>query len=391
MITLHDTAIEQAINNGSTRPPITGEVVAGQVEDVKSKPVSTVPSSSGWRPPTPFSHRGYTLKEMRLEGESSGLDSSGRRNGFIYNGPASNRWYSSDLDRYATVPDWVSDQAVNRALANLSGNVNVAEDFAEHKQTAKLAGDTVHRIAEGVRSFRKDHPSVWQQVKGQSGRRFASIPKLWLEHQYGWVPLLLDVKESFDLLKRLDSDGDAVRLTVKGSAKYDRRVTGFTGFNRVNLLDDVAIVSKKSMVRHDRTGAFCRLDYRVVNPVLHTMQQLGLLNPVDLVWELQPLSFVVDWFLPIGSYLQSWTGTFGLSFLGGSLSKMARRDDTWDSAKAIVENSSPFPAQPGSLSSFDIERDVFSSSPMPRLPSWKSGLSLTHLANGLSLLSVLLS
>lgn len=34
-------------------------------------------------------------------------------------------------------------------------------------------------------------------------------------------------------------------------------------------------------------------------------RQLGLVDPATVVWELIPYSFVVDWFLPIGSYLEN--------------------------------------------------------------------------------------
>jgi hypothetical protein len=38
--------------------------------------------------------------------------------------------------------------------------------------------------------------------------------------------------------------------------------------------------------------------------------RLGLNAPIDTVWELIPLSFVVDWFLNVGSFLKAWTPCF---------------------------------------------------------------------------------
>jgi hypothetical protein len=38
---------------------------------------------------------------------------------------------------------------------------------------------------------------------------------------------------------------------------------------------------------------------------LSTSRALGLLDPLTVVWEIIPYSFVVDWFLPIGSYLEN--------------------------------------------------------------------------------------
>jgi len=35
-------------------------------------------------------------------------------------------------------------------------------------------------------------------------------------------------------------------------------------------------------------------------------RSLGLVDPVQIAWEVVPYSFVVDWFLPIGTYLSAW-------------------------------------------------------------------------------------
>jgi hypothetical protein len=40
-------------------------------------------------------------------------------------------------------------------------------------------------------------------------------------------------------------------------------------------------------------------------------------NVWQLAWELIPLSFVVDWFLPVGKYLDSLNATKGITFLDG--------------------------------------------------------------------------
>lgn len=47
------------------------------------------------------------------------------------------------------------------------------------------------------------------------------------------------------------------------------------------------------------------------------IQQLGLDDPLGLIWELTPYSFVVDWFLPVGQWLSSFRSIKGLTFQGG--------------------------------------------------------------------------
>lgn len=51
---------------------------------------------------------------------------------------------------------------------------------------------------------------------------------------------------------------------------------------------------------------------------LRTLNQLGLVNPASLAWELIPWSFVVDWFIPIGPLLSVLTAPAGLIFISGT-------------------------------------------------------------------------
>jgi hypothetical protein len=39
---------------------------------------------------------------------------------------------------------------------------------------------------------------------------------------------------------------------------------------------------------------------------LSLQRSLGLVNPLEIAWEVVPYSFVVDWFLPVGSYIAAW-------------------------------------------------------------------------------------
>ena len=43
-----------------------------------------------------------------------------------------------------------------------------------------------------------------------------------------------------------------------------------------------------------------------------TLEQFGVLNPASVAWELTPFSFVVDWFVNIGSFLRQFGDTAGL-------------------------------------------------------------------------------
>lgn len=60
--------------------------------------------------------------------------------------------------------------------------------------------------------------------------------------------------------------------------------------------------------------------YYSVNTKVDGWKRLGLLNPLAVLWELVPLSFVLDWFVPVGRYLSSLDAMAGTSLLGRTLS-----------------------------------------------------------------------
>lgn len=51
------------------------------------------------------------------------------------------------------------------------------------------------------------------------------------------------------------------------------------------------------------------------NPNLALANQLGFVNPATVAWELVPFSFLVDWFVPVGRFLSTWTDFAGYQFL----------------------------------------------------------------------------
>jgi hypothetical protein len=51
------------------------------------------------------------------------------------------------------------------------------------------------------------------------------------------------------------------------------------------------------------------------------MNALGLANPAALVWEALPLSFVFDWFVPVGNWLQGATAEAGLEHQFGFMTE----------------------------------------------------------------------
>lgn len=273
------------------------------------------------------------------------------------------------------------NQALIKARSKMKqSSVNLGVAWAERSMTARLVGDTASRLA---RSFlylkRRQVRRAMNELGITSSKREprgSNVPNKWLELQYGWKPLLSDVYGACDALsKRNKADW---RITAKASAKSEyylekSRDKVFAGTTSVR-------VERRALVRIDALPA---------NETFVSLSSLGISNPLLIGWELVPYSFVVDWFLPVGNYLDGLDAMFGYD-----------ADNTWTSstsfARALWEDTGGDGAEPdwvyqnryyGYKRGVKMTRTVTNGVPLPWPPWVKNPASLGHMANGLALLS----
>jgi hypothetical protein len=121
----------------------------------------------------------------------------------------------------------------------------------------------------------------------------------WLELHFGWVPLCQDI---FNAVQVLSSNPPANR--VKATARYTELVK--ESFPPTTYPINWAGISGNAVY-----GALVQADVYVSNPNLALANQLGLVNPATVAWELVPFSFLVDWFYPVGAFLDSFSDLLG--------------------------------------------------------------------------------
>lgn len=177
-----------------------------------------------------------------------------------------------------------------------SFNMGVA--IAESKESYGLAVGTVKRFAVGILQLRKGNISGCLRALGASPRSRShmrtgssrplsthDVSSLWLEIQYGWRPLLQDVYES---QKALAAITDKMRRT------------SFSANHSIRFVEDTSWLPYYS-VQKDIT--ISRRIIAELNELPSAGRSLSLQNPGSVVWELTPFSFVADWFIPIGTYM----------------------------------------------------------------------------------------
>lgn len=128
-----------------------------------------------------------------------------------------------------------------------------------------------------------------------TGREVAkSAANKWLWWSYGVKPLMGDAYNAVDVLQReqpwtrVEGTGTAVKTTVDNSSTF------------------VSVTHTcKSRVR-------ASVDVRVKNPNLWLANQLGLVNPIQMINEAVMFSFVVDWFSNLSQVISQMTDFVGL-------------------------------------------------------------------------------
>ncbi len=110
----------------------------------------------------------------------------------------------------------------------------------------------------------------------------------WLELQYGWLPLMSDCHEAFRSYEALTSRARVLRY----QATRVRKGTWDGSTSPVNF----SVIGQTTR----KTRIICELTEQLSNSRI-----LGLTDPLSVAWEVIPYSFCVDWFIPVGNYLEA--------------------------------------------------------------------------------------
>lgn len=329
------------------------------------------------------------------------------------NGP-NVEWNQSSLDgswnyivdvytnRYAVPGDPShSGESYNKALQRLiqaAGadiEANLAQDFAQIGQTTRLVATTATKIAGSVLALKKGNISLAANrlfagrkplYRGKGPTVTNSLAQNWLELQYGWKPLLQDIHGAFNALSTFNEDESFVRRVVSSATKEFETVENL-GVG--STLPTSAGTHKR--ITRTRTKTKFVMRYKIEDPLKSFLAQTGFTNPVNLAWEILPFSFVVDWFLPIGPYLETLSSWDGLTFLDGVQTQFTRQEVAAVISYNGISLLNPTLHQHG-YGAFHreiilLERQKLFSFPRAMFPSLKNGLaSVTHALNGLALL-----
>lgn len=196
--------------------------------------------------------------------------------------------------------------------------INLPLAILEARKTVTGLGKIVSEIANSMRALRRGWPLealnilIWGD-RGQMRNTDLSqaLANRWLEWTYGVKPLMMDAEGLALGLAKVVSRPESMisQMTVRMSEAM-RADSSHDVNTSINTLFYTCGFNTVLRGRGD-------LWFRTLDPVQAGLEDFGFTSVLDTVWELIPFSFVVDWFLPVQSFLSVLKPVNGLQFMGG--------------------------------------------------------------------------
>lgn len=139
----------------------------------------------------------------------------------------------------------------------------------------------------------------------------------WLEHRYGWKPLMMDADHAIESIMSQFTDLNGCFRVARGSSKMNQYSSNnYSGTFPQDEHFHVEFVRSVTQQLRADAGVLYRLKDRTNFEKANAY--LGI-RPRDIpatLWELTPYSFVLDWFTNIGIWLQALTPNPDVEILG---------------------------------------------------------------------------
>jgi hypothetical protein len=183
---------------------------------------------------------------------------------------------------------------LNKLVKKVEGHdFNLAVNLAQSNQLVDMVGLNLRKFGRSLLALKRGNFALAARQLGirkvpNTRLKVSDISGRWLELQYGWLPALSD---TFEAAKAYESITKGPRkLTVSASRLIGSTFEGSQSPSNYSAKYDE---SYRRGIRYEMSES------------MSIPRSLGLADPLSVLWEVIPYSFVADWFLPIGAYLEA--------------------------------------------------------------------------------------
>lgn len=262
-----------------------------------------------------------------------------------------------------------------------TGMVRTVENIVNSRHNARKQVDQLFREVRKEGDFYK----AAQKIGLSDTKLLDSVKDRWMQYQFGVRPLLKDIDDATNYLA--DRVAQKVPFVIYAKAGAERSDT-YMGARNCSA-DGVALMTIKPRIEESCLVHYS-VQYEMPTGQVSDLTLLGLDNPWSTLWEGTRLSWMVDYAVGVGDWLQSFSAANGLVFRQGCksvLRKLVAQEFILTGKNGwIVEER---PRLNGILlERGDFKRELLSSGLTPPVvPVVKSTLGLTQLGNSLFALS----
>lgn len=187
----------------------------------------------------------------------------------------------------------------------------LSETLATARQTGNLLAESAGRLWGALLAVKRRDLGRARRLLGLHRRKITvgkDTAGEVLKFQYGWKPLMSEIEGLYELFGEQIKEAQIIWARRNLRSDYSREY------------EEPGFSFKFSGRRHSS----CTLVGQIRSNGMRTASRVGLANPLQLGWELIPLSFVVDWSIPVGNVLSAMDATSGVDFVGGYFSDTAQ-------------------------------------------------------------------
>jgi hypothetical protein len=244
------------------------------------------------------------------------------------------------------------------------------------RQTAREVARNATNILQAYKDLRNGNFAKAARQLGLSPKDIAtggSIADAWLQWIYGIKPMLADIHDECNqMVNTYRDEGFPITVSCIRKVSHQTEPSTTSTFNE----------------RWHCTG-LAKVSYRanISNSYFDGLDESGVLNPLSILWEAVPFSFIVDWFVPVGNVLESLTATAGLDYAWGYADEVQESHfeahlQHWG-LPGVYTIVDPGVAKVGVYS---FHRRTMSDFAMPALYAVGNPFSDTHVANAVALI-----
>lgn len=282
------------------------------------------------------------------------------------------------------------------------GDIALIKAYAKMNASPLLIGETVSDLSETVsmlrRPFGKSRDLIRRMTKYRdtmTRKTTASLIKAtsnaWLEFRYGWQPLILDAEQIVERAGEIRQKVERLRLVARAGVTDSKTIS--KKFSGIPIGGDSVVSGEARSVLDIRASA--GVMYEILNRT--SQQEVDAFygqRTRDLLptfWETIPYSFVVDWFVGIGDWLQAVTPDPEITVRGNWVTRVTNYTKeliggsyvkTYQTVPTVISSTATWGGS--TRKTFDYTRDC--NVPLPPHPMMTTQtLSSLHAADAMAL------